>query len=374
MPPGQIVHSNRLAVTRVPLLLEDISPDNVPYFAPLTELTVKTKFAFNSDCGNPVDYAGPYTATGAVLGGGASTACTPGSEVITAGTTDTNLCPTYNTGALIGSSLWKLEVSCSDANPFAAGDQPYRFIYDGLQGRADTRYVDANTVEIWCPTGCNGTAASFAQLPSFAHPDPHAALVHPIPSVYRVALVVVKAGAVVARSQSFPLNFGFRRGDTNLNGTVTLADVVNMIVYFGTAGNGAMRALNCACDTNDSQSFTLSDVIYLMNYVVGGPEPPLPFAMGGVRYFGMDPSGDAPRRLSIGSVIFQCAHYCPCFKTEIREAPAGYGADPAAAALGGNTQAQTTSGCCVCRQSHDDTTEPDSTGSYKYCNMLKYAP
>src|SRR5262249_7972675 len=149
------------------------------------------------------------------------------------------------TSTKVGSSLWKIEISCSDADPFTAGNQPFRFIYDGKGNRTDTQIVDPFTVRIWSPGSGDGSASAFANLPGGA-PEPPDDPLKPgrIPSVYRVALVVVDPTKnlgdptyVVARSQSFPLNFGFRRGDSNRNTAVTLSDVVNLLNFWGSGGN-----------------------------------------------------------------------------------------------------------------------------------------
>ena len=394
---AQILYSNELAVSRIPHLVSDISPDNWPYFKPLTELTVTSEYAFNTDCGLPVPgYDGPYTTT--------ATACTGVPAVIKAACTDPNeLCCSYGTGTTIGTSLWKIEVSCIDYDPFTAGDQPYQFIYDGKNNRTDTQVMDPNTVTIWYPGTGNGSANAFANVPASA-PASAADPLNPrrIPSVFRVALVVVDpainaptlgttpapAGYIVARSQSLPINFGFRRGDSNRNTAVTLSDIVNMLNFWGTTGGAAIKQLDCACDVNDSGTLTLADVVYLINHVAfspGGPIPPHPYVDGDkTPYFGMDPvvlggTPAVPQDLIItNNVLFRCFHYCPCFNAEVRQGGPSNAAPPAGykdfRRLGGDVSSRTEMGCCFCRTNHYITDDPHNEAGHGSCDLFKYDP
>ncbi len=380
---GKIIKStNKLAVSRIPHILQGISPDNWPYFMPLTQLTVTTNRAFNIDCGWPFpSYDGPFTT--------AATVC-PGSDpVISAGADGTDLCPDYAPGYTgpgtvpMGTSLWKIEISCEDADPVENGNQPYQFIYDGQGGRADTRYVDPFTVAIWDPTG-TATANAFARLPAVTPPSTNDPGTDPdrkrrIPSVYRVALVIVdpdevpatdampsNASYVVARSQSMPLNFGFRRGDSNRDTAVSISDVVNMLNFYGMTANNALPTLDCAGDINDDGSFALADAVFLLNYMfLNGPEPPSPFlSYGNDPYFGMDVSAGLKSGVgvvTIGGVSFQCSHYCPCFNRET----AGEGGDSGLGEAPGTEDTQTNEGCCYCRTG-DTTSEK--------CNDYRYEP
>lgn len=359
---GQIIFSNQLAASRIPHLISGITPDNWPYFQPLTELTVSSDYAFHQNCGLPIPgFDGPYTTN--------QTICSGASPVIKSNCDDPEeLCCSYGTSNLVGSSLWKIEISCSDTDPFTAGDQPYRFVYDGRGGRADTQIVDPFAVRIWYPGTGEGTAGSFANLPPVAAQSAADPL-NPrrIPSVYRVALVVVDpernpadANYVVARSRSLPINFGFRRGDSNRNTAVTLSDVVNILNFWG-AGARAVAQLDCAADVNDSGTFTLADAVYLINHVAfspSGPAPPPPYERNGAAYYGMDASERPPVDLTIANnVLFRCYHYCPCFDAEIR-------------ASGGEEGRRTEIGCCVCRNAHFDPGDVDNAS----CDEFQYDP
>jgi hypothetical protein len=361
---AKIVFSNQLAVSRIPHLLSEIAPDNWPYFKPLTDLTVTSDYAFHQDCGLPApSFDGPFTTS--------ATVCTGSTPVIKAACQDPNdLCCSYKTNAQIGSSLWKIEISCSDADPFTAGNQPFQFIYDGRGGRTDTQMVDPFTVRIWYPGTGDGSANAFANLPAVKSASPADPL-NPrrIPSVYRAALVVVDpaknlgdATYVVARSQSFPLNFGFRRGDSNRNTAVTLSDVVNILNFWG-GGANVIQQLDCAADTNDSDTFTLSDAVFLIRHVAtnpGGPPPPEPFLSGGKPYFGMDASSRPPPDLAIANnVLLRCYHYCPCLGGETRGK--------------GDGERRTDTGCCVCRENHFDPADTGDTHSQS-CDRFKYEP
>lgn len=360
---GQIVFSNQLAVSRIPHLLSEISPNNWPYFRPLTDLTVSSDYAFHQDCGLPSpSFDGPFTTS--------ATACSGSTPVIKGNCTDpADLCCNYTTSAKVGSSLWKIEISCSDTDPFLAGNQPFQFIYDGKGNRADTQIVDPFTVRIWFPGSGDGSASAFANLPGVSPKSPDDPLKpRRIPSVYRVSLVVVDptknlgdAAYVVARSQSFPLNFGFRRGDSNRNTAVTLSDVVNLLNFWGSGGN-VIQQLDCAADVNDSDTFTLADAVFLIRHVAfnpGGPPPPQPFTTDDNKpYFGMDGSGRPPNDFAIANnVLLRCFHYCPCFKSEVKNS-------------GGEGDRRTEIGCCVCRENHFDPADPQSTS----CDRYKYDP
>ncbi len=109
---------------RIPHLLSDLSPNNWPYFKPLTELAVTSNYAFHQDCGLPAaGFDGPFTTS--------ATACAGISPVIKASCNNPNeLCCSYSTSTRVSSSLWKIEISCSDADPFTNGSQPFQFIYE----------------------------------------------------------------------------------------------------------------------------------------------------------------------------------------------------------------------------------------------------
>jgi hypothetical protein len=68
---------------------------------------------------------------------------------------------------------------------------------------------------------------------------------------------------------------GFRRGDTNQDGTIDISDPVSILghLFLG----GAAPCLD-AMDTDGSMSEEITDAIYLLNYLfAGGDPPPAPF-------------------------------------------------------------------------------------------------
>jgi hypothetical protein len=279
--------------------------------------------------------------------------------------------------------LWKIEISCLDANPAGGAAQKYQFIYDGRGGRADTQYVDPYTVRIWDPTG-TATQDAFARLPSVpvwsaADPGvPGSPGRRYVPSVFRVALVVVDptkaatrtndvhpASYVVARSSSLPLSFGFMRGDSNRNTVVTLADIVNMLNFWGQAAAQTIPQLDCGADVNDSEHLTLSDVVYLLNHVFrGGPPPAAPYVHPYGPYFSVDPTGTDAVVIT-NNVSFRCFHYCPCFNRETRFDTGGQG-DTGLGEAAGTQVTRTETGCCVCRTGDRDNADT--------CDRHQYHP
>ena len=80
---------------------------------------------------------------------------------------------------------------------------------------------------------------------------------------------------------------GFRRGDTNGDGSVDLSDGIATLTYLF-AGTGRPGCEDAA-DANDTGTIDLSDAVYTFQFLfVGGtvPADPGPFARGG------DPTDD----------------------------------------------------------------------------------
>lgn len=86
----------------------------------------------------------------------------------------------------------------------------------------------------------------------------------------------------------FVNNPGFRRGNTNGDSGVDLADALFVVNYLFSGGQQP-GCLDSA-DINDDGSVDISDTIYLLNYLfVSGPSPSAP----GPQNCGLDPSDDA---------------------------------------------------------------------------------
>lgn len=67
----------------------------------------------------------------------------------------------------------------------------------------------------------------------------------------------------------------FRRGDTNIDGTVDLSDAVTTLLYLFSAG-GNPPCLDAA-DADDSGTIELTDAVYTLSYLfLGKSEPPAP--------------------------------------------------------------------------------------------------
>ena len=81
---------------------------------------------------------------------------------------------------------------------------------------------------------------------------------------------------------------GFRRGDTNDDGTVDIADSVFLLNFLFTGGAG----LTCpdAGDADDNAHIEITDGIRILNFLFLGAEPPLP---PGPAECGTDPTEDA---------------------------------------------------------------------------------
>lgn len=69
----------------------------------------------------------------------------------------------------------------------------------------------------------------------------------------------------------------FRRGDSNVDGTVTIADVLFLAQYLFVVGAPDPSCF-AAANANDDLVLDISDPLYLIFYLfAGGPEPPAPF-------------------------------------------------------------------------------------------------
>ena len=81
---------------------------------------------------------------------------------------------------------------------------------------------------------------------------------------------------------------GFRRGDTNGDSTVDIADALFVMNWL--FSSGPAPTCNDATDANDDSSLDISDSIYLLNWLfVNGPAPGSPGPFG----CGLDPSQDS---------------------------------------------------------------------------------
>ena len=98
----------------------------------------------------------------------------------------------------------------------------------------------------------------------------------------------VKCVHSLANTCAFVNNPGFRRGNTNGDSGVDLADALFVVNYLFSGGQQP-GCLDSA-DINDDGSVDISDTIYLLNYLfVSGPSPSAP----GPQNCGLDPSDDA---------------------------------------------------------------------------------
>ena len=80
----------------------------------------------------------------------------------------------------------------------------------------------------------------------------------------------------------------FRRGDTNGDSTVDIADALFVMNWL--FSGGPAPTCNDATDANDDSSLDISDSIYLLNWLfVNGPVPGSPGPFG----CGLDPSQDS---------------------------------------------------------------------------------
>ena len=76
----------------------------------------------------------------------------------------------------------------------------------------------------------------------------------------------------------------FRRGDTNQDDVVNIADPLQVLLFLF-AGNQTPPCLETA-DVNDSGDVAITDVVYLLSYLFGNGSPPAaPF-----RECGLDPT------------------------------------------------------------------------------------
>ena len=79
----------------------------------------------------------------------------------------------------------------------------------------------------------------------------------------------------------------FLRGDTDLSGTLNIADVIRLLEILFQGGALGMTCED-ALDVNDSGIANIADAIYLLSYLFGGgPDPAAPFPTAGV-----DPTPD----------------------------------------------------------------------------------
>lgn len=70
--------------------------------------------------------------------------------------------------------------------------------------------------------------------------------------------------------------FDFVRGDCDLSGSVNLADVILIFNFlFPQGGSPPMFQCMGACDTNDDDTYNLSDPVFLLNATFGQPPIPL---------------------------------------------------------------------------------------------------
>ena len=79
----------------------------------------------------------------------------------------------------------------------------------------------------------------------------------------------------------------FIRGDTDLSGTLNIADVIRLLEILFQGGAIGMTCED-ALDANDSGIANIADAIFLLSYLFGGgPDPAAPFPTAGV-----DPTPD----------------------------------------------------------------------------------
>ena len=112
--------------------------------------------------------------------------------------------------------------------------------------------------------------------------------------VAAVAFEAVPAGNPCSEDE--PTGTVFRRGDTNADGNVDIADAITTLTYL--FGGGSAFSCMDAADANDDGKVDISDAISLLGHLFGGDgELPPPFAGCGI-----DPSDD----------IVTCQQFGPC--------------------------------------------------------------
>ncbi|MGE3163914.1 MAG: hypothetical protein AB7O52_03345 [Planctomycetota bacterium] len=94
----------------------------------------------------------------------------------------------------------------------------------------------------------------------------------------------------------------FLRGDTNLDGSVDVADAVTLLAYLFLAQSPVVRCLDAA-DSNDSGGVDIADAITILGYLFGNGSTSIPAP--GPTLCGVDPTGDG------NDCDFYAASACP---------------------------------------------------------------
>ncbi len=106
-----------------------------------------------------------------------------------------------------------------------------------------------------------------------------------------IAILTLAVASPTAFAQS-----SFKRGDSNADGTVNIADPVHVLGFLFTGGSSPV--CRDASDANDDGKIDLSDALWTLGFLfVGGPAPPEPFGA-----CGLDPTEDA----------LDCREYASC--------------------------------------------------------------
>jgi hypothetical protein len=287
-PPGQcatLMRTDVCSLERRPHILASLVPDNMAYWHPITQLTVKGQFGFLEHCDSVVDCGYCAKPSFWCLG-----------------------------RTFYHSSLWKIRVQCGD----------FSFIYHGLfqndQGNqalhADTEFLDVFTAQI-------------ASVPPFPTAQPNQVTYAKLPAtdgprILRVSLVLLQpkpdqadytqfaSYTQACETASLPFVVGFRRGDTNQNELLNIADVITMLNMLFCSGFRCADPV-CEIDANNDNALSIADPVYVLNFLFrNGPEPPVPFdntpgAAGGTSVFGIDAGAMPSARIPIS-----CGCRCAC--------------------------------------------------------------
>lgn len=128
----------------------------------------------------------------------------------------------------------------------------------------------------FCSSGiCWGWSTTHAPIPVFLNPDSSdEVLLEIIPDTFGTGNVTMKITSRTNPSLMDSITFTLyvRRGDANGDGKTTVSDVVFLVNYLFKGGPAPvpLESGNANCDTK----VTVSDVVYLVNYLFKGGPPP----------------------------------------------------------------------------------------------------
>jgi len=128
----------------------------------------------------------------------------------------------------------------------------------------------------FCSSGiCWDSTTTHAPIPVFLVPSDSGEILLDIkPYTFGTANVTMKVTSRTNPSLSDSITFTLNalRGDANRDGKVTVSDVVFLVNYLFKGGSAPLPFL--AGDANCDTKVTVSDVVYLVNYLFkGGPKP-----------------------------------------------------------------------------------------------------